>query len=162
WLTLEEEESDPVRFADSLMVGIVRGRIGENTPLRAATSAIVNRLVKTPGDVVVILDDFQRAESGDVCNWLRTLILLLPASVHLVVSSRDRPDLAYAELAADEDLLEIGASDLRFSFEEADTVFRSAARAPLTPEDVSRLFERTEGWPIAVQMMALSLRAGTD
>ena len=162
WLTLEEEEADAVRFADALMVGLVDVRMGENAPLRAATSAIVNRFVKTPGDVVVILDDFQRAASDSVCNFLRTLLRLLPPTVHVVISSRDRPKLGYAELAADHELLEIGSRDLRFTLEEADTVFKSVAGSPLAPDDVSRLVERTEGWPIAVQMTALSLRTGHD
>ena len=161
-MTLEEEESDAVRFADSLMVGIVGGRAGENAPLRAATSAIVNRFVKSAGDVIVILDDFQRAESEEVCNYLRTLIRLLPQNVHLVISSRDRPRLGYAELAADHDLVEIGSRELRFTLQEAEMVFKGAAIAPLMPDDLSRLVERTEGWPIAVQMTALSLRAGSD
>jgi LuxR family transcriptional regulator, maltose regulon positive regulatory protein len=162
WLTLEEEESDAVRFADSLMVGVVDVRMGENAPLRAATSAIVNRFVKTPGDVVIILDDFQRAESDSVCGFLRALLRLLPPTVHVVISSRDRPKLGYAELAADHDLLEIGSADLRFSLEEAEIVFRSVAGPPLAPDEISRLVERTEGWPIAVQMSALSLRTGRD
>ncbi len=46
--------------------------------------------------------------------------------------------------------------------QEAEIVFKGAAIAALTAEDVSRLVERTEGWPIAVQMTALSLRAGSD
>lgn len=162
WLTLEEEESDAVRFADSLMVSIVGGRAGENAPLRAATSAIVNRFVKSASDVIVILDDFQRAESDEVCNYLRTLIRLLPKNVHLVISSRDRPRLSYAALAADHDLVQIGSRELRFTLQEAEIVFKGAGIAPLTPDDVSRLVERTEGWPIAVQMTALSLRAGSD
>ena len=36
WLTLENEESDVNRFADSLLVSIASGRHGESTPLRGA------------------------------------------------------------------------------------------------------------------------------
>lgn len=162
WLTLEEEESDPTRFADSLMFAIVGGRLGENAPLRTATSAIVNRCLKSAGELIVILDDFQRAESVDVCNFFRTLIRLVPPNVHFVISSRDCPHLGYAELTADQAFLEIGLGDLRFSLEEAEIVLRNSASAPLTADEVLRLVERTEGWPIAVQMTALSLRAGGD
>jgi LuxR family maltose regulon positive regulatory protein len=162
WLTLEEEESDALQFAYSLMACITGGRVDENTPLRTVMSAIVNRFVREAGDAIVILDDFQRAESPEVCGFLRTLMRLLPETVHLVISSRDRPNLAYAELAAAEELLEIGPADLRFSLDEAELVLRSAAAMPLTPDDVQRLVERTEGWPIAVQMTALSLRTGRD
>lgn len=162
WLTLEDEESDPIRFADTLVVGIVGGRLGENAPLRAATSALVNRFVRSADPAVIVLDDFQRAESEGVCAFLRSLLRLLPPQVHVVVSSRDRPNLGYAELAAEHGLLELGASDLRFSLEEAETVLRSAQAGPLPQEDLARLVLRTEGWPIAVQMAALSLRAGGD
>src|SRR5882757_153816 len=162
WLTLEEEESDPTRFADSLMFAIVGGRLGENAPLRTATSAIVNRCLKSAGELIVILDDFQRAESVDVCNFFRTLIRLVPRTVHFVISSRDCPHLGYAELTADHEFLEIGLGDLRFSLEEAEIVLRNSASAQLTANEVLRLVERTEGWPIAVQMTALSLRAGSD
>lgn len=162
WVTLEEEESDAIRFADSLMVSIVGGRVGQNAPLRTATSAIVNRFLKCNGDTILILDDFQRAGSDAVCNFLRPLMRLLPPTVHIVISSRDRPQLGYAELTADDEFLEIGVGDLRFSREEAEVVLRNTAATSLTAEDVSRLVERTEGWPIAVQMTALSLRAGQD
>jgi LuxR family maltose regulon positive regulatory protein len=162
WLTLEEEESDPTRFADSLMFAMVGGRLGENAPLRTATSAIVNRCIKSAGELIVILDDFQRAESVDVCNFFRALIRLVPRTVHFVISSRDCPHLGYAELTADHEFLEIGLGDLRFSLEEAEIVLRNSASATLTADEVFRLVERTEGWPIAVQMTALSLRAGGD
>jgi LuxR family maltose regulon positive regulatory protein len=161
WLTLEEEEADATRFADSLLFAIAGGRLGENTPLRAATSAIVNRLVTDPRETIIILDDFQRAESAAVCGFLRNLIRLVPATVHFVIASRDCPKLGNAELIAADEFLEIGAAELRFSLEEAEIVLRNVAAAPLTPEDVSRLVERTEGWPIAIQMAALSLRAGS-
>ena len=162
WLTLEDEESDVNRFADSLMVGIASGRHGENTPLRAATAAIVNRFVRTAAEAIVILDDFQRAESKGVYALLRTLLRLLPPTVHVVISSRDRPNLGNAELAANHELLELGAADLRFSLEETEAVLLGANAQPLTSEDMARLVARTEGWPIAVQMTAISLRAGGD
>ena len=142
WLTLEEEESDPTRFADSLMFAIVGGRLGENAPLRTATSAIVNRCLKNAGDLIVILDDFQRAESVEVCNFFRALIRLVPPTVHFVISSRDCPHLGYAELTADHEFLEIGLGELRFSLEESEIVLRNSAAGPLTAEDVLRLVER--------------------
>jgi LuxR family maltose regulon positive regulatory protein len=47
WLTLEEEETDALQFAYSLMACITGGRVDENTPLRTAMSAIVNRFVRS-------------------------------------------------------------------------------------------------------------------
>ena len=162
WLTLEEEEADPSRFAEYLMAAIVGGGSGESMPLRTALSAIVNRLSKGERETVLILDDFHRAESEGVCNFVRSLIRLAPRSLHVVIASRDYPKLGQAVLAASEELLEIGIDDLKFTLGEAQAMLNRGAAAPLAHDDIAKLVKRTEGWPIALQMTALSLRKGCD
>ncbi len=162
WLTLEEEESDASRFAEYLMAAIVGGGSGESMPLRTALSAIVNRLSKGERETVLILDDFHRAESEGVCNFVRSLIRLAPRSLHVVIASRDYPKLGQAVLAASEELLEIGIDDLKFTLGEAQAMLNRGAAAPLAHDDIAKLVKRTEGWPIALQMTALSLRKGCD
>ena len=161
WLTLEEEESDAARFAEYLAAAVAGGGT-EGMPTRAALSAIVNRLSQAQQDTVVILDDFHRAESEGVCNFLRGLIKLAPARLHLVIASRDYPKLGQAALAASEELLDIGIDDLKFTLAEAQALLNRGAAMPLAADDVARLVWRTEGWPIALQMTALSLRRGCN
>lgn len=162
WLTLEEEESDAARFAEYLMVAIGGGTNGESMPTRAALSAIVNRLSLAERDTVLILDDFHRAESEDVLHFMRGLIKLAPARLHIVIASRDYPKLGQAVLAANEDLVEIGVDDLKFTLDEAQLLLNRASSEQLAGDDIARLVKRTEGWPIALQMTALSLRKGCD
>lgn len=162
WLTLEEEESDAARFAEYLMAAIGGGSSGESMPTRAALSAIVNRLSHADRHTVLILDDFHRAESEAVCHFVRQLIKLAPERLHIVIASRDYPKLGQAVLAANEDLVELGADDLKFTLDEAQMMLNRGASAPLAGDDIVRLLKRTEGWPIALQMTALSLRKGCD
>ncbi|MET0534575.1 MAG: LuxR C-terminal-related transcriptional regulator [Steroidobacter sp.] len=161
WITLEEDESDAARFAEYVMATLGGGS-GENLPLRAALSAIINRLSQAERDTVLILDDFHRAESEDVCSFVRSLIKLAPPKLHLVIASRDYPKLGQATLASNEELLEIGVEDLKFTFDEARVMLNRGASTPLSDADIAKLVERTEGWPIAIQMSALSLRKGCD
>lgn len=170
WLTLEEEESDPSRFAEYVMAALIEGSpingkdrgSGENMPMRAALAAIVNRLSHAERDTVLILDDFHRAESEGVCNFVRGLIKLAPPRLHLVIASRDSPKLGQAVLAVNEELLEIGIDDLKFTLDEAQAMLNRGASAPLAADDLAKLVKLTEGWPIALQMTALSLRKGCD
>lgn len=165
WLTLEEEESDASRFAEYVMAALLdrrEGGGGESMPMRAALSAIVNRLSNAERDTVLILDDFHRAESEGVCNFVRGLIKLAPPRLHLVIASRDYPKLGQAVLAVNEELLEIGIDDLKFTLDEAQLLLNRGSSQPLAGAEIAKLVERTEGWPIALQMTALSLRKGCD
>jgi len=82
--------------------------------------------------LVVILDDFQRAESDGVCNLLRTFdspVYRRPFTSSS--SSRGTAQISATQsFAADHDLLEIGASDLRFSLEEADNRIQECGGRP--------------------------------
>lgn len=161
WLTPEEDESDPSRFAEYLMAALGNGPT-ESLPLRAALSAIVNRLSQEKRETVLILDDFHRAASESVCSFVRTLIKLAPPTLHLVIASRDYPSLGQSALAAEEDLLELGVDDLKFTLEEAHALLGRGAVSALADDDIATLVAHTEGWPIALQMAALSLRKGQD
>lgn len=160
WITLENDESDAEHFAGYVMATL--GGDGKNLPPRAALSAIVNRLSQMGRDTVLILDDFHRAQSDTVCDFVRALIKLAPPSLHLVVASRDYPKLGQAVLALNAELLEIGIEDLKLTQDEARVLLNRGASTPLSDADVARLVTRTEGWPIALQMSALSLRKGCD
>ena len=162
WLTLEEEESDAQRFAEYLVSAIAADLARENMPLRAALSALVNNLSRSERDTVLILDDFHRAESESVCSFMRSLIRLSPPTLHIVIASRDYPRLGQSALAAEEDLFELGVDDLKFTPAEAQRLLNHDAAVQLTEGEIAKLVERTEGWPIALQMTALSLRKGSD
>lgn len=167
WLTLEKDDSDPKRLTQyiSLALGASdegNAAVAADLPPRAALSAIINRLVREPRPVVIIFDDFHRAESAAVVDLLKALIRLAPENCHFMVASRDHPRLDQAVLAAENQLLELRSEDLRFSAPEAEALLRRDDDVSLDAEDVQRIVERTEGWPIALQLMLLSLRQGVD
>jgi len=59
-------------------------------------------------------------------------------------------------------LTEIRASDLRFTSEETAAFLWETATLTLTPDDVKRLEQRTEGWVAGLQLAAISLQERTD
>ncbi|MBP7340394.1 AAA family ATPase, partial [Niveispirillum sp.] len=166
WLTLERDDCDLKRLVRYLVLAI-RGEAGAGDPLaqaadlppRAALSAIVNELAGEAGPFVLILDDLHHAQGEGVAGFLQALIRLAPANCRFVLASRDYPWLGQSALAAEEQLLEITARDLRFSSQEAESLLARAGRT-LAADDVGRILDRTEGWPIALQLTSLSLKRG--
>ena len=78
-----------------------------------------------------------------------------------MIASRADPALPLPRLRARGDLVEIRAADLRFTPDEAASYLNESMGLRLTPDDVTALEERTEGWIAALQLAALSM-AGRD
>ncbi|WP_186456812.1 helix-turn-helix transcriptional regulator [Sphingomonas suaedae] len=168
WLTLERDDSDLKHLARYIALALDGAEPGDaeqhdaGLPPRAAVSAIVNRLARETRPVVLILDDFHRAENSEVDDFVRALIQLAPENCHFVIASRDYPWLGQSALAAEEQLIELGAGDLRFSTHEAEALLARAHGEGLDGEDVRTIVARTEGWPIALQLASLSLKHGAE
>lgn len=168
WLTLERDDADAKRLAQYIAYAISNpegeaveeGEAG--IPARAALSAIINRLARDKRQTVLILDDLHCAESPETLDFLQSLIRLAPRNCHFIIASRDYPRLGQTMLAAEGQLLELSAEDLKFSSPEAEEMLARADGVPLGEDDVRSLIERTEGWPIALQLTLVSLRRGID
>lgn len=164
WLTLERDDRDLKRFVNYLLVALRRDQ-GEATssdlPPRAALSAMINEIGESQAPVVLILDDLHHAFSEAVGQFLETLVRLAPPNCHFLFASRDYPWVGQSILAAEEQLLEIGPADLRFSAQETECLLTRTDR-PLETLDIDTLLDRTEGWPIAVQLASLSIKRGME
>src|SRR5687768_5267191 len=91
-----------------------------------------------------------------------SLVEHLPEQLHLVVATRPDPPWPLAGLRARGELLEVRASDLRFTSQETAAYLNDAMALDLTPADVDALEARTEGWIAALQLAALSLQGRDD
>ena len=166
WLTLEPDDSDLKRLARYVALAMAGSEAEPSLPAelppRAALSAIIRQLASEPRPVVLLFDDFHRAESPALADFLGSLIRLAPPNCHFIVASRDYPALGQSVLAAEDQLLELDAADLRFSRAEAQALFARDAGAAVGDGDLGRIVQHTEGWPIALQLVFLSLRRGMD
>lgn len=168
WLTLGRDDRDLKQLVSYLSLAIqggdrrsARKALSGDLPIRAALSAIVNELDRQAHPFVLILDDLHHADSPAVVEFLQSLIRMAPSNCCFVFASRDYPLLGQSVLAAEEQLLEITARDLKFSAKETETLLARADGA-LGHADISKILDRTEGWPIAVQLTSLSLKRGVD
>ncbi len=173
WLSLDRRDSDPAVFWAYVIAAVrkVAADVGADarstlqtnpTALEAVVTSLLNDLSALADDVVLVLDDYHVVESLDVQESMLFLVEHLPEQLHLVVASRADPPWPLAGLRGRGELLEVRASDLRFTSQEAATYLNDAMGLDLTAADVDALEARTEGWIAALQLAALSLRGRAD
>lgn len=175
WLSLDEADSDPVRFLAHMVAALqtVLPAVGQGV-LRALHSAqpppattllttLLNELAAllTPAAgqrLILVLDDYHVLEGEAVNQALTFLLEYLPPQLHLVISTREDPPLPLARLRARAQLTEVRAADLRFTPAEAADFLNQVMGLRLSSAEVAALDARTEGWIAGLQLAALSLQ----
>ena len=82
--------------------------------------------------------------------------------MHLVIATREDPQLPLARLRARGQLTELRAADLRFTPAEAAEFLNEVMGLNLSAEDIAALEDRTEGWIAGLQLAALSMQGRED
>src|SRR6185312_6661772 len=93
---------------------------------------------------------------------LAFLLDRLPPRLHLVIASRADPPFPLARLRARGELVEVRATDLQFTPEEAAAYLNDVMGLDLEGADIALLEGRTEGWIAALQLAALSMQGRDD
>jgi LuxR family maltose regulon positive regulatory protein len=174
WVTVDASDSDPLRFwtyaIEALRAAAPDLGSRSLSLLRAPgvdleaemLPVLVEELGRSSERVVLALDDYHQLEGDGVHRTLRRLLDYLPDRACIAIGSRTEPPLQVARLRARGQLVEIDADELRFSLEETRRSLDELLGLDLDGEDIARLHERTEGWPAAIYLAALSLRNRPD
>ena len=173
WLSLDEGENEFIRFLSYLVAALqtISPNIGEGVlimlqspqtlPSESLLTILINEAAAISTNIILVLDDYHLVDAKPIDNALTFLIEHLPPQIHLVIATREDPQLPLARLRARGMLTELRAADLRFSTEEAAEFLNQVMGLNLTLEDVSALESRTEGWIAGLQMAALALQGVT-
>jgi LuxR family transcriptional regulator, maltose regulon positive regulatory protein len=107
---------------------------------------------------VVVLDDVHLLHDQEGLHAVAVLVDHLPPGSQLAVISRGEPPLPVARWRAEGRLAELGPGDLAMGPVEAGSLL-AAASVKLADGEVAELTRRTEGWPVALYLAALSVKA---
>jgi len=125
-------------------------------------SALARELERLHQPFVLVLDDLHALSDSQVHNLLTYLIDNQPPAMRLVLAGRSDPPWPLARMRAAGTLAEVRAADLRFTDEETDSLLNDTLGLDLSPEDLSSLAGRTEGWVAGLHLAALSLKNTPD
>src|SRR5829696_1514785 len=140
WLAIDQEDNDPAVLLRKL---------------DAVVPELGSALAPAAEPLVLVLDDLHLLQNRDGLQLVGKLIDDLPMGSQLVIASREEPPLPLARLRAEGRVLGIGPEDLAMDQRETSALLESA-ELDVDPVDVGELVERTEGWPVALQLAASS------
>jgi LuxR family transcriptional regulator, maltose regulon positive regulatory protein len=174
WLSLDEDDNDPARFFAYMVAALrrIEPELGRRSlaALRSPGADLVevvlplflNDLVGLDREVVLVVDDYHLIANPEIHEAIAYLIERSPDGFRFVLATREDPPLPLGRLRARGELGELRARELRFSDEETAAFLTEALSLELSAEDVARLQARTEGWPAALYLAALSFRGRPD
>lgn len=175
WLWLEPEDNEPMRFLTYLIAALqtraphlgARARTLLRFPQPVDPALVLaelsNDLLAWQGeDMVLVLDDVHVITDPSLHHLLIRLIEHLPPRLHLILATRSDPPLPLARWRANGALTELHMAELRFNTEEAGTFLEQVMHLYLSPEDITTVQSRTEGWVAGLQLAALALSGRTD
>lgn len=170
WLSLDQDDSDPVTFAYYIIATLqaIEPRVGR-APISLLGSLrmpalndlmvlLLNEIAATQERILLVLDDYHNVSNSDIDSSVSFLIERMPETLRLIVSTREEPRLPLPRWRSLERVVEIGADELRFSYEEAVVFFRQTMGLSIDARSARTLENRTEGWIAGLQMAALSLQ----
>ena len=173
WLSLDEGDNDPTRFLAYIIAALqtVSKEIGEELlpllqtspppPMEPILTVLLNEITSHT-DIILVLNDYQVIVSKPVDRAVAFLLEHLPPRMHLVIITREDPDLPLSRLRVRGQLTELRATHLRFTPAEASEFLNQGMGLNLSPENTAALEARTEGWVAGLQLAALSLQGHKD
>ena len=108
-------------------------------PTEAILTALLNDITTIPDHFVLVLDDYHVIDAKPVDKALTFLLEHLPPQMHLVIATREDPQLPLARLRARGQLTELRAADLRFTPAEAAGFLNGVMGLNLSAEDIAAL-----------------------
>ena len=171
WVAVDRGEEDGQRFLVSMIDAIADAAGGERaierinpTPnLRgeAAVERLLANLDSLEEPLVLVIDDLHELHAAEALAWLELFLASMPASVRLVLGTRQEPELGLHRLRLADRLIEIRAPELEFSQDDAAALLE-ASDIELSDEAVALIHERTEGWVAGLRLAAISLAGHPD
>jgi LuxR family transcriptional regulator, maltose regulon positive regulatory protein len=172
WVTLDDSDNDPVAVwayvvealrgvCPTLDVAVSPQAAGPRRIVELLLPELVNALTAV-GEVALVLDDFHRISNRAVHESVAWFVENAPATLQLVLATRNEPALRLAALRAHGTLLELRAEELGFTVDEADLLLNDRLELGIDSDAVQDLVERTEGWAAGVYLAALSLQGVED
>lgn len=170
WLSLAEADSDPRTLVTSLagaLEGMTPGLLAAVQPVldnaRIPPQRAMEKLIATlwealgpgasasPDQRLLVLDDLHLIAGSDAAPLLLALLEEGPPGLHYLLLARHAASLPLTRLFAAGHVVELTASDLRFTADEVRQ-FLLVYDLRFSPEELAHIMQRTEGWIVALQL----------
>lgn len=168
WITLDQFDNAPFRFWSYVIAAIKRSYPIINFEAKdlifhgydpqdfTRLIPLLNQISRLPGILNLILDDYHTITDPLINDSIGYIIDHQPENLHLVIASRNRPNIPTARLRTLGRLQDINDQRLAFSFEETKKYLAEMMKKDLSSSQIVEIYENTEGWIAGLQMTAIS------
>jgi len=177
WYSIDELDKDPALFFLNFIhafkfknenigdeaIRFLNQSGNKGIPLKQVLDIFINEFLNEINEEkFIILDDFHLVNDKDkITELLSYFIKRMPPNLHLVISSRE--DLNFPQFAnwkLKRKLLLIGDKELSLNKKEIDKFFKNEYNLNLTDEELRNIYEETEGWIMAIDLIGEGLSNG--
>jgi LuxR family maltose regulon positive regulatory protein len=174
WLSIDTDDDDPARFLLYVTQAMQRAAPGVGAGAldlineaflidpQAVVSSLINDLTDVEDETYLFLEDYHWVTNPGIHDAVAFFLTHAPSHVHVVMTTRTEPPLPLASLRANNQLLEIDASALRFDPQETRAFLDYERPGSLDVAGVKLLHARTEGWPAALRIVVSTASPGQD
>jgi LuxR family transcriptional regulator, maltose regulon positive regulatory protein len=165
WLTIDSDDDEATRFLFYLSQALHQAcpdvgagaieLILENNLIDppAILSSLINDLAEVDEDVYVFFEDYHWLSASRIHETVAYFLKHAPSHCHVVLTTRTEPPLPLATLRAQNQLIEIDATALRFDMQETLAFLDRTRPGVLELSEVQLLQRKTEGWPAALRII---------
>lgn len=174
WLSLDEDDNDLVRFLSYLVETLGNEDISLAPDLISALETnsqdaakfvlgdLINGIAALDHDVFLMFDDWHNIREPKIQEAMQFLLNHASGNLHLVIASRSEPACSLTRLRVEDQIVDIGAAELRFDIDESRAFLEDINELALPAEALDRLWRLTDGWIAALQLASLSLKGSRD
>ena len=135
WLELDAGDNDPMRFLAYLVAACQKvvpevGQMVDDifaslqlTSLAYPLTLLINQIAQHTMPFSLVLDDYHLISNSIIHDGVTFLLNHLPAAMHLLIVSRQRPPLHFSRLRVRGQVTEIGVTELRFNQPQSHLFF---------------------------------------
>ncbi|MFJ7370964.1 LuxR C-terminal-related transcriptional regulator [Lysinibacillus sp. NPDC098008] len=168
WYTVDRTDNDPMRYWKFFMHAISHALPIESTaritailhaqpqlPLAHLVDALLHELSRVTKKVHIMIDDYHHIHNVAIHQMMTRLIDFLPEHCCIYLASRSTVSLPIIRWRLNHCLVEIGVDQLLFTYEEIKDFYNRLNRK-IDTKELQRVFDRTEGWAIGLQLENLA------
>jgi LuxR family maltose regulon positive regulatory protein len=169
WLQLSERDNMVWRFWENytdvvdtvsprLSAGMAEIGFPESPPQFDRYVTLAMNEIRDEEKYVIVMDDFHLIREPLILDFLNRAIAVPVVNRSTIIISRHEPAINTVSLLSKGLLYRITAEDLRFNEEEIRS-YLERQNTPVSPEELSQIYNETEGWALAVNLIARELAA---
>ncbi|MFI5781302.1 protein kinase [Nocardia sp. NPDC051570] len=171
WIGIDHDDDNEVWFLAHLVQAIRRvspdigtglEQVLEERPPEAvsyAISTLIDEIHASARSIVVVVEDWHRVTDAGAHRAMDALLDNGCHHLRFVITTREQAGLPLSRMRVRDELVEIDGNALRLTVPETQEILVAHNGLPLTDKQVEQIQAATDGWPAAIQLVSLALRA---